>query len=178
MSRSYWKLMAAMTGLVLTVVLVTGMLAARRIRGHETERTAQDLEERAALAVELARGIPFSREQTTALDALADRAGAAASARITLISPDGWVVGDSDVPLERLEGLENHASRPEVGTALAGSVGRSERRSDTVGRLLLYVALPVDGSMKPVRFSQTNRVTRSRWSLGEVPKAVSVQSWV
>jgi two-component system phosphate regulon sensor histidine kinase PhoR len=41
--------------------------------------------------------------------------------------------------------LENHALRPEVAAALAGGVGVHERVSGTVGRPLLYVAIPIDG---------------------------------
>ena len=145
MSPSQWKLMAALTGLVLLVVVVTGVLAGSELRNHVTERTARDLQQRAALARELAAGLRFDHTDTAELDALADRAGAAARSRITLIAPNGAVVGDSQIPLERLAAVENHGSRPEVAAALAGAVGRSQRRSGTVGRPLLYVALPVDG---------------------------------
>ncbi|MGI9591191.1 MAG: hypothetical protein ACR2P8_07475, partial [Myxococcota bacterium] len=84
MSPSQWKLSAALTGLVLFVVLSTGFLASRQLRSHETERSARDLQDRAALARELARGVPFDESHTAELDAVADRAGAAAAARITL----------------------------------------------------------------------------------------------
>jgi two-component system phosphate regulon sensor histidine kinase PhoR len=79
------------------------------------------------------------------VDAAADRAGDASGARVTLIAADGTVVGDSNVERGRLASLANHADRPEVRQALAGGVGRSTRRSETVGRRLLYLAVPVDG---------------------------------
>jgi two-component system phosphate regulon sensor histidine kinase PhoR len=66
-----------------------------------------------------------------------------ASVRVTVIARDGRVIGDTDVPAVALASLENHASRPEVAAALAGGVGVSERRSATVSRPLLYVAVPV-----------------------------------
>lgn len=62
-----------------------------------------------------------------------------------MISRDGAVVGDSRVPFEKLAGIENHAGRPEIRDALAGRVSRSERRSQTIGVRLLYVAIPVAG---------------------------------
>jgi two-component system phosphate regulon sensor histidine kinase PhoR len=62
--------------------------------------------------------------------------------RITLIGRDGWVRADSDFPLGPLPPIENHAHRPEVRAALAGQTGVASRKSETVGRLLLYVALP------------------------------------
>jgi two-component system phosphate regulon sensor histidine kinase PhoR len=65
------------------------------------------------------------------------------AARITVIDADGTVRGDSDVPAAALASVENHAQRPEVRAALAGRVGVDRRRSATVGRVLLYVAVPI-----------------------------------
>jgi two-component system, OmpR family, phosphate regulon sensor histidine kinase PhoR len=62
--------------------------------------------------------------------------------RITLIDRQGWVRADSDFPPGPLPPIQNHAQRPEVRAALAGARGISSRRSETVGRLLLYVAIP------------------------------------
>jgi two-component system phosphate regulon sensor histidine kinase PhoR len=64
-----------------------------------------------------------------------------------------------------LEGVENHGSRPEVAAALKGSVGRSQRRSGTVGRPLLYVAVPVDGG--------AGGVVRAAVDLSDVDAAVA-----
>jgi two-component system phosphate regulon sensor histidine kinase PhoR len=79
------------------------------------------------------------------LDAVADRTASAAEVRVTLIGPDGAVLGDSDVPLARLSGVENHADRPEVRIALGGALGSDTRRSATVGRDLFYLAVPHPG---------------------------------
>ncbi|HEV7366871.1 MAG TPA: ATP-binding protein [Gemmatimonadales bacterium] len=62
--------------------------------------------------------------------------------RITLIGRDGWVRADSDFPPGPLPPIQNHSQRPEVRAALAGHRGVASRRSETVGRLLLYVAMP------------------------------------
>lgn len=144
MSRSQLKLMAALAALVLLVVLISGALAESSLRSRELARIERSLEERAALARELARGLPFEPDERRALDALADRIGRSAGVRVTFISSDGTVVGDSQVPLSKLPGVENHAGRPEVAAALAGGIGRGQRRSDTVGRELLYLAVPVE----------------------------------
>src|SRR4051794_26645053 len=70
-------------------------------------------------------------------------AGPADGARITVIDGDGKVIGDTDVPASALGAVENHAARPEVQAAFGGGVGVAERRSATVDRRLLYVAVPV-----------------------------------
>ncbi len=62
--------------------------------------------------------------------------------RITLIDRAGWVRADSDFPPGPLPAIQNHSHRPEVRAALAGQRGVASRRSETVGRLLLYVAMP------------------------------------
>jgi two-component system phosphate regulon sensor histidine kinase PhoR len=53
-------------------------------------------------------------------------------ARVTLIAPDGRVVGDSAESLEGVAAMENHATRPEVIDAKARGVGRARRHSDTL----------------------------------------------
>lgn len=62
--------------------------------------------------------------------------------RVTLIDRSGTVLADSDFPDGPLPPLENHAERAEVRSALAGDTGRAIRFSATVGRDLLYVAVP------------------------------------
>jgi len=134
--------MGAVAALVLVVVAISGVFAERALRDRELSRVGTALEEQAALVRELVRGIPLRAAEAPRLDLLADRTGAASQLRVTLIAADGSLVGDSDVPLDRLAGVENHASRPEVRAALAGGVGRDTRQSATVGRSLLYVAIP------------------------------------
>jgi two-component system phosphate regulon sensor histidine kinase PhoR len=53
-----------------------------------------------------------------------------------------------------LSAVENHGSRSEVQAAFAGGIGVAERRSATVSRYLLYVAVPVpsdDAKAPPAR---------------------------
>jgi len=68
-----------------------------------------------------------------ALDPVVDAAARDVDARVTVIAPDGRVLADSAVSGVDLARLENHGGRPEVKAALAGDVGRAERRSATVG---------------------------------------------
>jgi two-component system phosphate regulon sensor histidine kinase PhoR len=57
--------------------------------------------------------------------------------RITVIRPDGRVIGDSDA---ESSGMENHANRPEVEEALISGNGSSVRLSHTLNYDFLYVA--------------------------------------
>ena len=58
--------------------------------------------------------------------------------RVTLIAADGKVLADTDADPAA---MDNHRLRPEVAAALASGEGVSVRRSDTVGRELMYYAL-------------------------------------
>jgi two-component system phosphate regulon sensor histidine kinase PhoR len=164
-SRIQLKVMAAAAALVLVVVLVSGVLAERGVRARERESLRTSLLARAELVRQMLADLPFDPAQRATLDAAADRAGAAAGARVTLIAADGTVVGDSEVPEELLPSLDNHAQRPEVLEARAGGVGWSERHSATLMRHLLYVAVPRSSRVPP-------DVVRVAMGLGTVDAAV------
>jgi two-component system phosphate regulon sensor histidine kinase PhoR len=136
--------MAALSGLVVLVVVVCGFIAQRELREREVDRMARSLEARAALVREMIHQHDLASEDPAILDAIADRAGYAAGARVTLIDSTGLVVADSAVPLDRLSALANHRDRPEVRSALAGQVGQNARRSESVGRDFLYLAIPME----------------------------------
>ena len=55
--------------------------------------------------------------------ALAHTDGRALGHRVTLIRPDGVVVGDADFDREGMKQLENHSTRPEVVAANGGAGG-------------------------------------------------------
>jgi two-component system phosphate regulon sensor histidine kinase PhoR len=159
------RLAAILTGLVVTVVVVSGVLAERGLRDREIAGAELSLRERAGLVREQVAEVPLERGFTKVLQPLAARAAAAANARVTLIGPDGTVVADSDVPTLELHKVQNHADRPEVQAALSGSIGRVSRRSATVGRRLLYLAIPAA--------SESAGVVRLAADLSEVERAVA-----
>jgi two-component system phosphate regulon sensor histidine kinase PhoR len=75
-------------------------------------------------------------------DSVVHRLSSANGHRLTLVDGTGRVRADSDFPPGPLPAIENHAGRPEVRLALAGRTGVATRRSETVGRQLMYVAVP------------------------------------
>jgi len=152
-TRSQLILMSMITGLVVLVIVVSGAIAERSLREREMANIARSLERRAALVRELASEVGFDVGQREALDAIADRAQRASGARVTLIDSSGVVLGDSDVAFDKLGGMESHADRPEVREALAGRIGSSTRRSSTVGRPLLYLAIPEEQGIGVVRLA-------------------------
>ncbi len=106
------------------------------------------------------------------LEALVRNIGAAAQARITVMDSHGTVLADSE---QDPAGMENHAGRPEVAQALAGSVGAAVRFSSTLSRDMLYVAVPVPQGAAPtliVRASAPRTVLDEAWAKLTGPLAV------
>ena len=162
--------MLAFLGVVVAVLLPAAVMLDRWIGDsvRELERDSLFREAR-ALASELGRMQPPD---------VADWVShLTASARVTVIDRDGRVLGDTDVPTSLLGSVENHAGRPEVKEAFAGREGVGERRSATVSRTLMYVAVPVlppddspgDGSRPP----SPRRVLRLALPLDQVAATVN-----
>lgn len=145
MPRFQRKLVYVLSLLVLVIITLTGVLAERGLRQRVVERTERSLVERAELIAQQASLTSFDVRNVKLLDALADASSLAARARVTLMTRDGVVVGDSEVAIQALAGVENHANRPEMQAALRSEIGRSTRRSATLKRDLIYVAVAVQG---------------------------------
>ena len=83
--------------------------------------------------------------EKSALQAAAIEYSRALALRVTLISPDGAVLGDSSVPSERIPTVDNHGDRPEIVTAQADGLGVAQRLSTTINTQLLYTAVAEPG---------------------------------
>jgi len=121
--------------LVVTVGLLFWLTEQSLRRDLETE-VGRNLENEARLVREL---LPAD---STLWPAMVRQAAAQTGHRVTLIDRNGWVRADSDFPPGPLPSIQNHSNRPEVQAALAGGSGVSRRRSETVGRPFLYLAIP------------------------------------
>ena len=115
---------------VLVMVLLVDRQLGSRLRDEAVEGLAREAHVVAAHWTRAAN--PF---------ALAHADGRALGHRVTLIRPDGVVVGDADFDAEGLAKLENHSQRPEVVAALAGGIGEATRPSRSDGDDQLYVAV-------------------------------------
>jgi two-component system, OmpR family, phosphate regulon sensor histidine kinase PhoR len=118
--------------------LTLAALRAQLLKAIERSLVAQTRLAAALLAERIEAGGPAIEP-----DAEADRVGALTHARVTLIGPDGRVIGDSIEPPSALSALDNHRTRPEVVQALQHGVGVSRRHSTTLGTDLMYAAVPV-----------------------------------
>ena len=74
------------------------------------------------------------------IDRLCKEIGNSAKIRVTVILPNGRVVGDSE---ENPAAMDNHADRPEFLKAVSGQAGSALRYSRTLDKRMMYVALPL-----------------------------------
>ena len=137
---------------VLLVLAGAGIewLSSRAIEAVIVGRTRSDLATRLSLVEDaIAAEAPAVAARRTTWDEAADALGARASARVTIVAPDGTVVGDSEVAASDLPHLENHAHRDEIAQAIAEGEGAALRMSPSIHIRMLYVARryprPADG---------------------------------
>jgi len=144
------KLFSAATAASVISLAVAGVLFATSTVRQTDQRIEQTLVAEARLAGELLshEAPPAGRSTDAATliaqyDAQADRLGELLDARVTFITPDGVVVGDSAESVASVATMENHAQRPEVLQARERGIGVARRHSDTINVDMLYVAVPV-----------------------------------
>ncbi len=156
-------------GLAVLVGLPAGLLLEALLR----EQLVDSVEERltqavAALEGSLERAGP-GREME-AIDPVVDGLAKALQVRLTVIRPDGRVLGDSERDGPALLAMDLHHTRPEVMEAREAGRGRAVRYSDTVDREMMYVALRRDDpDGRPVGYVRAaaylSRVDASIWQL-------------
>ena len=136
------KLVLMSLGLIAASIVILEILVRREIEHEILAVTRADLFERLALIEREAEGRPAELASGD-WDGWVKELGPRAHLRVTVIRPDGLVLGDSEVERAALSTLENHRDRPEIAAALAGRPGFAMRWSGTLRQRLVYAALPV-----------------------------------
>ena len=136
--RLFWQLYPATLFIALASLAAVALDTTASLRQFYLNHTAEDLESRARLAED--QIIPLlAAGKHAQIDALCKELGQRSSTRLTVILPDGQVVGDS---VEQPWQMDNHGQRPEVVDALEEGKGVSLRYSQTLQQTLRYVAVP------------------------------------
>jgi two-component system phosphate regulon sensor histidine kinase PhoR len=137
--RLLWHIFPSYLLITLISLLAASWYASEAMRQFFLDQTTTDLEVRAALLEKQVKAL-LSPLRAETIDAICKEAGRLSATRITVILPNGTVIGDSrETP--RL--MDNHAGRPEVISALDGRTGKSLRFSKTLMQRMLYVAVPI-----------------------------------
>jgi two-component system, OmpR family, phosphate regulon sensor histidine kinase PhoR len=134
------KLFITSLALVAVVGLVGGLYLENELTRLELQQLDNELLRRARSARESVHGL--GAPTPASIDPIADRLGQASDARITFIDSEGKVIGDSALSVAEIEREENHARRPEVVAAMGGHASVVRRFSTTLGKELVYAAVP------------------------------------
>ena len=143
-----WLLTATVFVVICTLAFVAFLLH-RSLRDHTIEQTRDALFIHGALLKEIVSDRWSAGRTPKESDDLADRLGSRVGMRVTLIAPDGVVIGDSELPLPEVTALENHKNRPEVRQAVQEGRGWSIRYSTTLGLDLMYAAQVLGEAGRP-----------------------------
>jgi len=147
-----WRQLAYYYLIIIVTVSVLALLVAEKTERHYLRGIEEDLRIRAELIEEVLVGY-LPGGHVADIDQIAKKLGRKIGTRITVIAPDGVVLGDSEEDPER---MENHATRPEIERALEGQVGKSIRYSTTLKQRMMYVAIPVEKSGRIVGVIRTS----------------------
>jgi len=142
--RSFqWRIAISFIILIVVSMGVLGIYLTHSVRHSQVDNLRFQLEQEARITAEASLLSLLGQGDTP--DVLAKRLGKEIDTRITIIAPDGTVLGDSD---ENPSTMENHSTRPEVKDALASGIGESTRYSTTLQESMMYVAVPVNSQGK------------------------------
>lgn len=138
------RLLVTYMAVSLLAVLLPGLFFIRSVRLFYLDTLRQRLTEEARVTGELLK--PLLLENSLAYDRLEigdflGQLGQKTSARITLVAPDGVVIGDS---AKSRDMMENHLTRPEILAAREGRVGEATRFSTTVNAWMFYIAVSME----------------------------------
>ena len=142
--RSFqWRIAIPIIILIIASMGVLGIYLTNSVRDSQLDNLRFHLEQEAKITAEAS--LPSLLGQGDVPDVLAKKLGKEIDSRVTIIAPDGTVLGDS---IEDPATMENHAARPEVKDALASGIGESTRYSTTLNQQMMYVAVPITSNGK------------------------------
>ncbi|MGA6927028.1 MAG: ATP-binding protein [Desulfosarcina sp.] len=137
--RLIYQLFPSYLVITLVSLLAVSWYALHFTRQFYLERTRADLEINGRLLEKQVLRL-LSPLDAPAIDRLSKEAAGQTVTRVTVILPNGHVVGDSE---EMPAQMGSHLDRDEVREAYKGNVGMSIRHSDTLDQDMMYVALPL-----------------------------------
>lgn len=152
LSHTWARIALSYVVLVLITAGALGALLSGEFEGREEAALRDRLADQARAVARDAEPLFVSGAPEADTNVLAHDLAALFGTRVTIIRPDGVVVGDSEEDPAR---MENHATRPEIVQALSqpGTAGSSTRFSATIHRPLLYVAVAITRSGSPTASS-------------------------
>ncbi len=147
-----WRLYPTYLIIILISLCSTAWLISQTIRNTYYEIMKQDLTIRAQV---VKRNLILKNQplDVTWVDPLCLELNQILQTRITVIRPNGEVIGESD---DNPNEMENHHDRPEILESMQGQVGMSVRFSHTLQKSMMYVAIPIKKGNQIIGVARTS----------------------
>lgn len=162
------KLMITYLALIIVIILILGVSLLSYIENNYKKNLQDKLHSQAILIASMNRD-NFQEPDTGRMENLAQEVSIEIGSRVTIINPEGKVLGDSD---QDAETMDNHRYRSEIVKAYKEGMGVSTRFSSTLNTEMLYVAVPVYLEDEPVgsvrvalSLTEVNQAVRQIWSM-------------
>jgi two-component system phosphate regulon sensor histidine kinase PhoR len=159
-----WRIAVPYVVLVLLVMLGLDAYLSSIIRESYLDRLDAQLTDAARLIIDAVTPAMENNTGKGSIDNSAHYYASLLDMRVTVIAPDGTVLGESEEPSVQ---LDNHLTRPEIAQALAKGKGSSIRLSNTLNIQMYYLAVLV----KPGQ--QTLGIVRVALPIQQVDASIS-----
>ena len=141
MKNSFFvKIFAGYLLVVIVILAITFPLTFRAIRHHHIDTSTDNLKN-LCLTLKLKISPLLEENQIKRLDILIKELGNQINTRLTIITPEGAVLADSE---KNPALMESHENRIEIIQAIKSGIGTSLRYSASVKEEMLYVAVPIE----------------------------------
>ncbi len=173
--RLVWRIFLPFLACAILALAFSAWYAGRSFREFYKEEVAANLATQARVLIQELD--PYlTNSAWDEVDRQCKEFGSLTGSRVTVVRPDGVVVGDSEGSPSM---MENHGNRLEIAEALNGHPGKAVRFSDTTQRTMMYFAVPVEGDadvLAAVRASLPLSVID--WSTGNLSRHVAMGAFL
>jgi two-component system, OmpR family, phosphate regulon sensor histidine kinase PhoR len=142
-SRWYIKIVSAFILVILVVVIPAAIYLESTLNQFLMSQKEDELRRELRLAAQMVAGRLDDRTgRPTRIPQLVKQVEEDLQKRVTVISPDGKVLGDSALSSDAVDRLDDHSHRPEILGAKTSGYGQTIRFSTTMQSNTLYGATP------------------------------------
>ena len=142
-SKLLWRLYIGFATILFISTVIVGITLSRQLSENTLKEIQNSLSVRSEMLSEIAKDFLLTRPDSNFSAVTQDtvvRLGRATNTRLTVITPEGWVIADSE---EQPAVMDNHSQRPEIIEARDSGIGTASRFSQTQQQMLMYRAIPV-----------------------------------
>lgn len=163
--RLIWRLYPSYLLITFLSLIAATWYSTRALRILYLDTLKEDLQTRARVVENRIQRDNLSLT-IEAVDPVCKSMGEVMKCRITVVSPSGEVIGESNDDPRK---MENHSARPEIQQAFQGKVGQEVHYSHSLFTNMMYIAIPMKGDR-----GEVTAVVRAAVSANAISDALRV----